>query len=123
MWLVPVLTGILGVWAYVRFFYQVKLNRKGISYKVSSIKDSVGKFFKINIGKKLDSDFSGSMYEQNTADISTAMAAEEASNDSRRTVLIATIEYDIEDWNIKVKIGGLGVMVRFTAHKSVRTTS
>ena len=123
MWLVLVLTGILGVWAYVRFFYQVKLNRKGISYKVSSIKDSVGKFFKINIGKKLDSDFSGSMYEQNTADISTAMAAEEAGNDSRRTVLIATIEYDIEDWNIKVKIGGLGVMIRFTAHKSVRTTS
>jgi alpha-1,3-glucan synthase len=61
MWLVPILTGILGVWAYVRFFYQVKLNRKGISYKVSSIKDSVGKFFKINMGKKLESEFSGSL--------------------------------------------------------------
>ena len=28
----------------------------------------------------------------------------------RLTVLIATMEYDIEDWAIKVKIGGLGVM-------------
>jgi alpha-1,3-glucan synthase len=31
----------------------------------------------------------------------------------RRTVLIATMEYDIEDWNIKIKIGGLGVMAQY----------
>ena len=30
----------------------------------------------------------------------------------RRVVLIGTIEYDIQDWNIKVKIGGLGVMAQ-----------
>ena len=30
----------------------------------------------------------------------------------RRTVLIATMEYDIEDWAIKIKIGGLGVMAQ-----------
>ena len=30
----------------------------------------------------------------------------------RRAVLIATMEYDIEDWAIKVKIGGLGVMAQ-----------
>lgn len=29
---------------------------------------------------------------------------------NRKTVLIATMEYDIADWNIKIKIGGLGVM-------------
>ena len=29
---------------------------------------------------------------------------------NRRTILIATMEYDIEDWNIKIKIGGLGVI-------------
>jgi hypothetical protein len=28
-------------------------------------------------------------------------------NTRRRTVLIATMEYDIEDWGIKIKIGGL----------------
>jgi len=111
MWLVPVLTGALGVWAYIRFFYQIKLNRRGISYKVFSVKESVEKFFDIK-GKVLDSENLDSIYEQKTANISTAVVAEEAGNDSRRTVLIATIEYDIEDWNIKVKIGGLGVMVR-----------
>ncbi|KAA1072157.1 Cell wall alpha-1,3-glucan synthase ags1 [Puccinia graminis f. sp. tritici] len=28
----------------------------------------------------------------------------------RRKVLIATLEYEITDWKLKVKIGGLGVM-------------
>ena len=29
----------------------------------------------------------------------------------RRVVLIATMEYDIEDWDIKIKIGGVGIPV------------
>jgi alpha-1,3-glucan synthase len=29
-----------------------------------------------------------------------------------RTILIATMEYEIEDWNIKIKIGGLGAMAQ-----------
>ena len=36
-------------------------------------------------------------------------------NKNRRTALIATMEYDIEDWAIKVKIGGLGVMAQLMA--------
>jgi alpha-1,3-glucan synthase len=40
-----------------------------------------------------------------------------ASNKSerRRTVLIATLEYDIVDWDIRIKIGGLGVMAQLMA--------
>ena len=38
-----------------------------------------------------------------------------ALTESRRTVLIATMEYDIEDWNIKIKIGGLGVMAQYVS--------
>lgn len=38
--------------------------------------------------------------------------AAHAGSPNRRVVLIGTIEYDIEDWNIKVKIGGLGVMAQ-----------
>ena len=34
----------------------------------------------------------------------------------RRTVLIATMEYEIEDWAIKIKIGGLGVMSSLMAN-------
>jgi alpha-1,3-glucan synthase len=33
----------------------------------------------------------------------------------RLKVLIATLEYDIADWNIKIKIGGLGVMAQLMA--------
>jgi alpha-1,3-glucan synthase len=33
----------------------------------------------------------------------------------RRTVLIATLEYDIADWEIRIKIGGLGVMAQLMA--------
>lgn len=110
-WIVPVLTGALGVWAYMRFFYQVKLNRKGISNKVSSVKDRIGTFFKVKMGGKASSESSGSIYRDKMANVSTAIVAEEAGNTDRKTILIATIEYDIEDWQIKVKIGGLGVMV------------
>ena len=35
--------------------------------------------------------------------------------EKRRTVVIATLEYDISDWNIKIKIGGLGVMAQLMA--------
>ncbi|TVY41175.1 Cell wall alpha-1,3-glucan synthase, partial [Lachnellula occidentalis] len=119
MLLSPVLTGALAVWAYVRFFYQVKLNQKGISYKVVGLKNLITEFFmlklgnRIKLGKDSDSEVSGPMYHEMTAgNISTAVLAEEAATPIRRTVLIATIEYDIEDWNIKVKIGGLGVMAQ-----------
>lgn len=36
----------------------------------------------------------------------------EPAEKPKRTVLIATMEYDIEDWKVKVKIGGLGVMAQ-----------
>ncbi|KMU73721.1 cell wall alpha-1,3-glucan synthase mok11 [Coccidioides immitis RMSCC 3703] len=39
------------------------------------------------------------------------------SANTRRTVLIATMEYDIMDWEIKIKIGGLGVMAQLMGHR------
>lgn len=36
-------------------------------------------------------------------------------NANHKTVLIATTEYDIADWNIKIKIGGLGVISQLMA--------
>lgn len=45
---------------------------------------------------------------------SGALAAD-AGSTGRRTILIATMEYDIEDWGIKIKIGGLGVMASLMA--------
>ncbi|KAK2735779.1 Cell wall alpha-1,3-glucan synthase ags1 [Myotisia sp. PD_48] len=36
---------------------------------------------------------------------------------NRRTILIATMEYDIPDWRIKIKIGGLGVMAQLMGNE------
>ncbi len=43
-------------------------------------------------------------------DVSQAGQPPQFATPKRLTVLIATMEYEIEDWGIKVKIGGLGVM-------------
>ena len=42
----------------------------------------------------------------------TVKSTAKAGAPHRRVVLIATMEYDIEDWDIKIKIGGLGVVRR-----------
>jgi len=46
------------------------------------------------------------------ANVELPLVVVDPTPSSRRTVLIATMEYDIEDWNIKIKIGGLGVMTQ-----------
>ena len=45
----------------------------------------------------------------------TGAVAADAGSPARRTVLVATVEYEIEDWAIKIKIGGLGVMASLMA--------
>lgn len=46
------------------------------------------------------------------ATVDRASGTADAVTSPRRTILIATMEYDIEDWAIKIKIGGLGVMTQ-----------
>ncbi|KAL8766393.1 MAG: hypothetical protein Q9209_006827 [Squamulea sp. 1 TL-2023] len=112
LWFIPVITGAAGVWAFMKSFYQVKFNQTGIGDKKTLIPLAVRR--KINqlhmketghspnplmkLGKR-------SMMQSQTALVGSMGA-------SRRTVLIATMEYDIEDWGIKIKIGGLGVMAQ-----------
>jgi alpha-1,3-glucan synthase len=42
----------------------------------------------------------------------TALTEKTAAETHRRIILIAIMEYDIEDWAIKIKIGGLDVMAQ-----------
>jgi alpha-1,3-glucan synthase len=120
LWTVPVLTGALGIWVFMKSFYQVKFNQVGVSDKKAIIPLAIRRRFKrrgledggdaLNPLMKL-ANKSGFMQS------STALAEKTAAGTHRRMVLIATMEYDIEDWAIKIKIGGLGVMaqlVRFT---------
>ncbi|TAQ86379.1 hypothetical protein B7494_g5306 [Chlorociboria aeruginascens] len=113
--LIPLVTAVLGVYLFKRSFYQVKFNKIGIREKASLgkfLRDIVG-IFKPSKSKQprvedveVASPVSGSM--------SSALAADVGSP-NRRTVLIATMEYEIEDWKVKVKIGGLGVMASLMA--------
>ncbi|KAL8812634.1 MAG: hypothetical protein Q9200_000893 [Gallowayella weberi] len=112
--LVPLMTGILCCVAFMKFFYKVKFNELGITEKggllpyvrpklpnQQALRRSVAKLF-------TDSKVSLAAPQEDNS-LSGALAAETGSPD-RRTVLIATMEYEIEDWEIKIKIGGLGVM-------------
>ena len=106
----PIVTGILGCFAFVKFFYKVKFNEVGLTEKqtlishikpkLPAMKQSLTKVLdpaKFRITKALGDGYGGAL-------------AVESGSPNRRTVLIATMEYEIEDWEIKIKIGGLGVM-------------
>ncbi|KAL4807069.1 hypothetical protein BDV18DRAFT_136820 [Aspergillus unguis] len=99
LWLVPLVTAIGCVYAFMKTFYQVKFNQVGISPKKSF-------FSSLFAGKTgpLTRSSNKSGFLQSTSAFGAGTA--------RRNVLIATMEYDIEDWGIKIKIGGLGVMAQ-----------
>jgi alpha-1,3-glucan synthase len=108
-------------------FYRVKFNASGIVEKTKII-------FPFNFGRKFekldshDKDIMLHPTQLSETRVLPAMAVPTiALNSTRRTVLIATMEYvstmsahqhianlvkDIEDWEIKIKIGGLGVMAQ-----------
>jgi len=105
----PLITAAGAVWIYMRGFYGVKFNEIGISEKPN--------YFSILIGKKtsVGSSSSVSVDEDNLTDLTPPTSPNGLTvfpTEKRRTVLIATMEYDIEDWAIKIKIGGLGVMAQ-----------
>ena len=131
LWCIPILTGAAGVWAFMKSFYQVKFNPIGIIEKKPMIPLVVRRKLRhfgpmlhiepLGKGQKGDDDI---VYQPPpiieplaTTPLPTIAGLtfevpEPVKDPSRRTVLIATMEYDIEDWKIKIKIGGLGVMAQ-----------
>jgi alpha-1,3-glucan synthase len=109
MWIMPIGTGLLAVFVFVGAFYKVKVVEKGIKsnsigigatllHPMSAIRAKMAE-------KKANSDRSSSEHGDGAVGLSDLPP-------KRRMVLIATVEYNIDDWNIKVKIGGLGVMAQ-----------
>jgi alpha-1,3-glucan synthase len=109
---VPIATAIFGIWIFMRMFYQVKFNRIGIDEKSGMLGFiTPGKSDNETLRSTITNIFNDSKEAFGTSSISpSAGAAVVDSRPSRRTILIATLEYEIEDWDIKIKIGGLGVM-------------
>jgi alpha-1,3-glucan synthase len=112
--LIPLFTAALGIWTFMISFYHVKFNEIGISVKGGFLGIALSKLpDKEKVRNAVTGAFNYSTASVAPAPPRTASVAAidvEAGSPERRTVLIATMEYEIEDWDIKIKIGGLGVM-------------
>jgi alpha-1,3-glucan synthase len=84
-------------------FYQVKFNKIGVSKGMAFLKTP---FWRRNAQYQPIDPTSHEMERP------IAGGAAAGLTKPRKTILIATMEYDIEDWAVKVKIGGLGVMAQ-----------
>lgn len=90
----------------MKSFYQVKFNKVGVTEKSG--------LFGLVRPKIPDRELLKSAVvnvfndSRRSLDLPTGALAVETGSPNRRTVLIATMEYEIEDWAVKVKIGGLG---------------
>jgi alpha-1,3-glucan synthase len=113
--IMPVVTAFLGVWTFTAAFYKVKLNKVGTQVQVKGNMSFIPGLTLTRPSSRQGTNISmtriapTSPMVNSDSVVSGALAAD-AGSPGRRTVLIATIEYEIEDWSIKIKIGGLGVM-------------
>ncbi|KIK57781.1 glycosyltransferase family 5 protein [Collybiopsis luxurians FD-317 M1] len=109
---IPLFTGTLAVLVFMWSFYGIKHNQFGVKSKPSH--SNYFPIFGALSHKKSKGDLSDGHtpvseklfgHKHNTEIIGWP-----EDKNKRRKVLIATLEYEIIDWKLKVKIGGLGVM-------------
>ena len=113
---IPLITSVAATWAYLHTFYSVKFNDVGIVEKRGILPTAMKRDF--HLDRLIPEKASGVLKRckrksapEPLRDLpSTRTNALVVSQ--RRTVLVATMEYHIEDWDIKIKIGGLGVMAQ-----------
>ena len=105
---IPLITGTLAVLIFMWTFYGIKYNRYGVKNKTTNYFPILGAF-----GNKSTTDVKE--HETVKEKLFGSSKPHEIigwpeDKNKRRKVLIATLEYEIIDWKLKVKIGGLGVM-------------
>ncbi|KAG8751386.1 Cell wall alpha-1,3-glucan synthase ags1, partial [Ceratobasidium sp. 423] len=108
---IPLITAIIAVVIFRRNFYQIRINKWGSSY--FPILGALG-IMKANQHGDEKGGIPGTPVVEkslhgNKAYTGPVIGWPENSH-KRRQVLISTLEYEIIDWKLKVKIGGLGVM-------------
>ncbi|KAL1701405.1 glycoside hydrolase family 13 and glycosyltransferase family 5 protein [Schizophyllum commune] len=109
---IPLATGTLAVLIFMWSFYGIKHNQFGVEPKDKSYLPIIGGMFGRGSKNKSDEDAGHHMTEKLFHGVkpNTEMIGWPEDKNKRRKVLIATLEYEIIDWKLKVKIGGLGVM-------------
>ncbi|KAK3317605.1 hypothetical protein B0T19DRAFT_469342 [Cercophora scortea] len=114
MWLLPLLGGCIVVFVFTGSFYKVKHNISGAA-KERGISEKFRHAFDMKAKTHAPS-LSDAPNRPGTSHSTTRGAGGEMigmeMGGPRKTVVIATMEYEIEDWAIKIKIGGLGVMAQ-----------
>lgn len=121
--ILPLLTAILGVRAFMASFYKVKFNRIGAEteekgrFNMSTLTAFLPPFLSRKTEKMDEKPRTVSPIANRDVAIASAFAAD-AGSPARRKVVMATMEYEIEDWAIKIKIGGLGVMSSLMAKQA-----
>jgi alpha-1,3-glucan synthase len=102
---IPLITGTLAVVIFMWSFYGIRVNK----YGAKAQKDH-SKYFPI-LGNKSATDLKEPISEKFFGHKHNhEIIGWPEDKNKRRKVLIATLEYEIIDWKLKVKIGGLGVM-------------
>ncbi|KAG8940827.1 Cell wall alpha-1,3-glucan synthase ags1 [Tulasnella sp. 424] len=103
---IPIFTATLACLIFKWSFYGIKINQYGMQPKESYF-PVLGSVF----GHKEKGDATPTTEKFHDAKPYTGqMVGWPEVPDKRRKVIIATLEYEIIDWKLKVKIGGLGVM-------------
>jgi alpha-1,3-glucan synthase len=106
--ILPLITACLAVAIYHGSFYRLKYNSIGLtkrSYPFNQFQK------KRSVSDILPLSFAKISEKQDTTDAPKTSDGAVVTTEASRTILIATMEYAIADeWNISIKIGGLGVM-------------
>lgn len=106
---IPLITGIIAVILFMWSFYGIKYNKWGVKPKENhSYFPILGNKSKTNVSGNDATSISEKMFGHHKHNAEIIGWPEDKNK--RRKVLIATLEYEIIDWKLKVKIGGLGVM-------------
>lgn len=100
----PIVSALTVVWIFMGSFYKVKINKIGFKRRSRSPLGRAANHLSTLSFEDFRRKSSDNMEMSNYGGVGAVA--------KRRTVLIATMEYNIDDWNIKIKIGGLGVMAQ-----------
>jgi alpha-1,3-glucan synthase len=111
LWTVPIITASTCAFVFMKTFYRIKFNQVGVSEKKTLISmDFTSKF---RVGHVEDGQSRNPIMRfTNKSKFLQSSSAFGNRTAHKRKVLVATMEYDIDDWAIRIKIGGLGVMAQ-----------
>lgn len=111
LWIIPILSACTVAFIFMKTFYRIKFNQVGVSEKKTLISlDLLNRLKAENNPEGASKSILARL--ANKSRFLQSNTAFGNRNSQRRKVLVATMEYDIDDWGIKIKIGGLGVMAQ-----------